>query len=442
VNFLRPVFALIDYIGKIPKRGGRLLFAFHACSRRGRSATTLIAITGSSGKSTTARLLNHILAARGKTEAIIQHHFYSAIIRKVLSLKKHAEFAVCEVSAGGKGEIPRIARVLQPDVGIVTFVGLEHYSTFRSIRKIADEKAELIKAIRRGGFAILNADDELVVGMRECTAERIVTIGRQKPADYRVVDAVSRYPEPLTVEIVWSGGHARIKTGFFGEHFWLSVAAAFATAMELGLPQDLVISQCESFQQMADRLQPYPTLNGPVFLLDTIKAPFGTVGLPFEEVAKANVERRRIVVGQISDYAGSRNAKYRDTFRMGMKACDQVIFVGDHAHRSKASAQEIASGRFVALNTVREVSDHIRKTAKAGELILLKGSGSFHLERVALAWSHDVRCWSERCGIRGSCFECGLYEFPFEAHEAIRKKPVGKRGRFGIRSLLATFKTK
>ena len=65
------------------------------------------------------------------------------------------------------------------------------------------------------------------------------------------------------------------------------------------------------------------------------------------------------------------------------------------------------------------------------ELILLKSSGNLHLERVALAWNHDVKCWTDKCGRKVNCFLCGLYEHPFEEHAAIvrQKKAANRKNR-------------
>ena len=53
-------------------------------------------------------------------------------------------------------------------------------------------------------------------------------------------------------------------------------------------------------------------------------------------------------------------------------------------------------------------------------MILLKGSANLHLERAALDWTHDVKCWETACGKSASCFGCGLYEIPFSEHKAFR----------------------
>ena len=115
---------------------------------------------------------------------------------------------------------------------------------------------------------------------------------------------------------------------------------------------------------------------------------------------------------------------------------DQVIYTGDNAHRSRASQGDHESGRFVELRTAKEVSDHIKQTAVPDELILVKSSSNLHLERIALAWTHDVKCWISACGKSESCQVCGLYEVPFEQHDAFVKNRRLDRRRRRFRWLL------
>ena len=392
---------------------------FTARRARRRSSSTFIGVTGSSAKTTTTCLLGHILEGHGNVYTQAKRNIIRHVRETAKAGKPSVDFVVSEVGVAQLGDMQPMADLLQPDVAIVTFIGLDHKSAFRNREAIAAEKGALVEAIRPGGLAVLNADDELVMSMADRTEARVVTFGRNRDADYRVVSASSSYPGPLTVYIVWLGGEIRIRSRLLGEHFWLSIVAAVAAAKELGVPVETIRERCASFQPVQNRCTPFATEDGPVFILDTAKAPWENLPLAMRVVETAVAPRKRIVIGQISDYAGNPRAKYRDAYRAARAVSDQVIFVGENAHRSKASQEDREAGRFIASRTAREVHQHIKNTAVAGEMILLKGSRNLHLERVALAWKHDVRCWVDRCGLLRDCVDCGLYETPFEEHEPI-----------------------
>jgi UDP-N-acetylmuramoyl-tripeptide--D-alanyl-D-alanine ligase len=336
-------------------------------------------------------------------------------------------FAVLEVAASIKGSVARLAHIVRPDVAIVTMVGLEHYSAFRSLEAVAEEKGHLVGAIRPGGFAVLNADDEHVLAMRGRTGERIVTFGKSEAADFRVLSTDFAFPGPLSVRIAWADREESLTSSLVGAHFWLSVAAAFAAAVELGVPVALIKERISGFAPMSNRCQVVEAPGEPTFILDSAKAPFGTIGLAFDVVGTATARRKRIVIGQISDYPGNPNPKYRHIYKLARAVADEVIGVGENAHKLRAPEEDIASGRFRRLPDAHALHVYLQETAVEGDLILLKSSNSLHLERVVLARRGEVRCWTNKCGRRDGCVSCGLWAVPYEDHARARSRARWRR---------------
>jgi UDP-N-acetylmuramoyl-tripeptide--D-alanyl-D-alanine ligase len=211
--------------------------------------------------------------------------------------------------------------------------------------------------------------------------------------------------------------HTRLLAPFFA----LNVAAACACALELGVPAEAIVERMASFSPLPGRFEVVRTSDGPTFILDTLKAPFYTLGSAFSAFGALPAKRKRIVVGQISD-AKKPKQTYRDAYKVAREAADQVLMVGDWSHRSQASEEDIASGRFHAFQEPLDVLRLLEATATPDDLILIKGSTSQHLERIALAWDRDVRCWKANCGLRIPCRTCGLYDHPFESHKRLRRK--------------------
>lgn len=408
---------------------------FLAGRGRRRSSATFIAVTGSSAKTTTSALLADILERHARVRKQVFDNTEGDIAAAMRRLRPTDEYVVLEMGVGMKGDMDRFMRLVKPDVAIVTLIGLEHYSEFRSREAVAQEKGGLVEAVRPGGFALLNADDPHVMSMAERTKERIVTFGRDNEADYRAVSVSFRFPGPLVVEIAAPDGAHRVATNLVGAHFWLSVTAAFAVARELGVPVETILEACAEFEPPDGRCEVLRVPGGPTFVLDTGKAPWETIGLSMQAIADADAPRKRIVVGQISDYPGSSRPKYRGAYKAAREVGQEVIFAGDNAHRHGASEEDRAAGRIVELRTAREVHDYLRRTAIEDEVVLIKSAQLLHLERAALGFTHDVKCWEHVCGERVGCIGCGLYEYPFEQHKALRRRRKRDRQLQRLRSL-------
>ncbi|MEI9405855.1 Mur ligase family protein [Mesorhizobium argentiipisi] len=423
---------------------GWRLRRYRANRARAQSKAVFIGITGSSGKSTATSLLGHILAGHGTVHTQVLANTLNALVRTLYKRMKRVgefDYVVFEAGAYEPGSIRGMAQMLKPDVALVTMIRLEHVGKFRTLEAVAQEKRALVDALEPGGIAVLNCDDPYVLAMAAGAKCRIATFGQFGNADYRVTDVYAAYPELLRLSLHWRGGVLDIRAPFPGEQFWLPVAAAAAAALELGVPAEKVVARLASFEPLPNRCKVQKTDGGPQFLVDTAKAPWHSIDLALDMMAKARAARKCIVLGQISDYVGS-TRKYGTAYGIARDIAEEVIYTGDNAHRSRASQADRDSGRFVELRTPKEVSDHIKQTAVPGELILLKSSSNLHLERIALAWTHDVRCWIPACGKKEDCQTCGLFDVPFQEHKSFvadrrlerRKDRLGRLlGRLGFR---------
>ncbi len=427
---------LADVRSRVATKRLEALFA-RARSARGTSGARFIGITGSSAKTTTTALLGHILAAKGRVATQADSNVLRAVAKILVNGARRSDFVVAELGIGGKGQMQPMAGLLRPDVAVVTLVALEHRTAFQTVEAIAEEKGMLVESLEPGGFAVLNADDPLVMAMAARTAERIVTFGRGSEAHYRATDVRAGYPGPLRVDLQWPGGTLALRSQFLAEHFWLSVSAASAVALELGVRPHDVAERIASFIPGSSRFELIEVPDGPAFIVDTIKAPWHSLPLSVEAIRQASAPRKRFVLGQISDFAGS-NTKYRDIYRSLRDVVDQVMFVGEHSHRSRATPEEIANGKFVAFSNPKELAERIRETAVPDEVIMLKGSSSLHIERVAMSFVKDVQCWVPVCGRTEGCEVCGLYGMPFELHRG--RKRYKRRGWLG--RLFARWRTR
>ena len=291
---------------------------WRAIFARKRSAATFVAVTGSSGKTTTAALLAHILSGVAPVRSQVGTNVYRAHVRSLQHPPPNGCYFVSEAGSDGPGTLAPMLNVLRPNVGVVTLVALEHKSTFRTVEAVVEEKGKLVEVLPASGLAILNYDDPRVVAMAQRTKARIVTFGRTG-GDYVLSNVRCEEPGDLRLTITHAGQVFEIATAFTGVHYTLAVGAAFSCAHQLGVPPAVIIERIASFTPVFARCSVHRVPNGPVFINDADKAPHHSLRLAFDMMAGFHAPRKRIVLGQISD--SSRSDKvYAQTYRAARAA--------------------------------------------------------------------------------------------------------------------------
>jgi UDP-N-acetylmuramoyl-tripeptide--D-alanyl-D-alanine ligase len=390
---------------------GRLLPYAARLRRLTLHGTFFIAITGSCGKTTSTKLIRAVLRRNGVFMVGYGYNTEKAAARAVLKVPATARFCLQELGADIKGSIARMVKILRPNIGVVTMVGSDHYKAFRTLDETAKEKGSLVESLPASGIAILNADDPHVLAMARRTRARVITFGLSPEADIRASDLSGAWPDHLAFTVSVGGQSKRVKTRFHGVHWTSSVLAAIACGLACGLELGACAGAVERVDPVFRRCSVHRVPAGPVFVLDTWKAPLWTIAstLTFLEMARA--PRKTVVVGTLSDYAGNAGRTYRKVARQALAVADRVIFVGPHAFHCEALRQE-TGGRLFAFPTAYAASRFVAKESDEGELILIKGSGGDHLERIALSHFGDIVCWREGCGKAPPCQTCREYRTP------------------------------
>ncbi len=154
---------------------------------------TVLAVTGSSGKTTVKDLLAAVLATSGPTVAPVNSlNGEIGVPLTVCRIDGETRFLVAEMGARGIGHISYLTEIAPPRVAVVLNVGLAHVGEFGSVDNIAVAKSELPRSLPADGLAILNRDDARVTAMAKGLSCRVVTVGEHEDADLRAVEVRAR----------------------------------------------------------------------------------------------------------------------------------------------------------------------------------------------------------------------------------------------------------
>ncbi|MFZ1711751.1 MAG: Mur ligase family protein, partial [Nitrosomonas sp.] len=396
---------------------GRLAYTFTSARlhRIRLSQTTFIGITGSAGKTTTKNLSHLILSAFYpviSTEGTMNTPII--IAETLLATERRHRFCIMEIGAFKAGALDLPMRLLTPRIGILTNIGKDHFRAFegKSIDGIAAEKAKLIKALPADGTAVLNIDDARVKAIGEQCRARIIWVGRDEGATIRLIEATSRYPEPLKLTIAYQGKTYNVITQLHGTQLALSVLSALGVAVAAGIPLEKAIPLLAEAWPEDGWMQIVDGGKGVTFIREDFKAPLWSLGASFQFLGEAAAIRKIAVIGSVSDFNGKSPSIYRRSAREATEYADIVIFVGQHAHRALRARKDENDQVLQGFATMREAADYLRSILQPGDLVLLKGSNKVdHLERLVFDRQQPIQCWQERCGLDRFCNHCSqLYQ--------------------------------
>lgn len=342
-----------------------------------------IAVTGSCGKTTAKELIAAVLETRLKgrrTPGSLKGSPH--LERTIASVKPWDDFCLVEMAIARRGVLvfDRILRLIRPRVGVVTVVGTDHLSIYRSAEAVAAQKGRLIESLPRRGVAILNADDPRVRDMqRRCTA-RVITYGVAADALLRAENVSARWPERLSFSLHHQGQTFAVRTQLCGDHMVCAVLAALAVGLAMGIPLAEAVAAVATVPPFDMRLSPLDHPDGFTIVRDDFKAPFWSIPAALRFMKEARAQRKLVVFGTISDYAGGSDAAYVAVARQALEAADQVIFVGNASAKSLKAERHAQAQALRAFYSVEAAAEHLRGCLQPGDLVLLKGSRIDRLE--------------------------------------------------------------
>jgi UDP-N-acetylmuramoyl-tripeptide--D-alanyl-D-alanine ligase len=343
-----------------------------------------VGITGSVGKTTTKEATAAALGARFRvlrTAASFNNEI--GVPLTFLRIEPTHEVAVVELGFYVPGEIADLCRLVRPRIGIITEIPAipVHFSRTPSVEAIAKGKAELIESLPDDGVALLNADSPRVRALAPRTRARVVLFGESDEAELRAVDVQASGLDGLRFTAVYGGERARVALPIPGRQLLPAALSALGAAHALGVPLAEAAVALGTLEQPAHRME---IRRGPgvTVIDDSYNASPAAV-----EAALAvlrDVKGRRIaVLGDMLELgtfsAGAHEALGRDSAR----STDVLIGIGELARTAVDTARSAGLAQAYWASEPAEALVVLRRVQQKGDTILVKGSHSLRLDRLA-----------------------------------------------------------
>jgi UDP-N-acetylmuramoyl-tripeptide--D-alanyl-D-alanine ligase len=388
---------------------GRLLFVDNtACAFQGLAARLVaewhrpvVAVTGSAGKTTMKDLIAHCLGAAGnvlKSSGNLNTCYGMPLVlaRMVIGGAKPSDydFAVLEMGMSSFGEIARLVSIAPPEVGVVGNVGTAHIEFFGSQQRIARAKAEMVDGVKPGGVAVLNADDPLVIGMRERRDDiAVISFGVESGASVTARDIAAVPGGGSRFILKTPDGEAEVKMSLIGRHNVYNALAAAAVAGYFGFSPEQIASRLATSEPSKMRGELMRFANGVTVIDDSYNSNPQALLQSVRAMIDVSISgasgpsgRRIVVAGEMLELGDHGPDLHRKSGQeIAALGIDVLIGVRGLASELVAGAVE-ASGNAASLTsfceTPEEAAEFLVASALPGDVILVKGSRGVRMEKV------------------------------------------------------------
>lgn len=373
------------YRVKQTRRALEDLAAYH----RRRFALPVIAVTGSSGKTTTKELIASVLAQKfrvHKTEKNYNNEI--GLAQTLLSLQPEDEVCVVEMGMRARGEIKRLAEIAAPTVGVVTNVGVAHLERLGSQDAIAAAKQELIESIPENGTAVLNWNDKRVRSMASVCHGRVISYGIEPQANVQALDiqyglGKTKFTCRIFDEVF------PVTLPLLGAHNVANALATVAVARVLGLSANRIQRALadavagELRQEIIDR-------SGIRFVNDAYNANPLSMAASLTSLSQFGEGRYVAVIGDMLELGPDEVAMHEELATAVIAAgITELITVGPLARALGEAVKKQSHVNVHSVANTNEVMPLLKPLLQEGDIVLIKGSHSLRLDTLVTEWSNS-----------------------------------------------------
>ncbi|MDP8259227.1 MAG: UDP-N-acetylmuramoyl-tripeptide--D-alanyl-D-alanine ligase [Candidatus Aadella gelida] len=347
---------------------------------RKRIKATVIAITGSNGKTTVKDLLAHVLSSKYKL--VSSRRSFNNVIGVGLTLfdvRNDHEIVILELGTNHPGEMSILGDIVRPDVVIITNIGQSHIEFFGNKEGVFKEKIELLKFLKRGGGIFLNGDDPFLQGIQSDRGD-VNYYGSSKNCDFIIKDI-----EGVNEGYVFYVNENEYIFPQKGIHNVYNVTVAIAVAQSLGVGDEKIRERVKNVSMPPMRLERIKTCER-YFINDAYNSNPESFECALNVLENSECSGERVVIaGDMLELGAESESLHRAIGKsVARRKINKLIVLGSWANSTIEGALEegMSSDNVIRADGCEHASEIIRKRTVKESLILLKASRAAKLEEI------------------------------------------------------------
>jgi len=386
----------------------------------------IIGITGSVGKTSTKEAVYSVLANKFNVRKNIKNYnneigvpltiigaeaqgrsmvgwlvvFVKALKLILIKDKKYPEILILEMGVDRPGDMKYLTKIVKPDIGVVTLIGPVHLEFFGTIEKIQKEKGELIRNLKKTGFAILNYDNEKTRKIEEMSKVKVLTYGFEEKAQVKAQELIFSFSEEGVKKDSWNLAGVSFKLSYngsfvpvllpqvVGETAVYASLAASAVGIALGMNLVDIATTLKNYKSPRGRMNLIPGIKNTLIIDDSYNSSPQSSKSALDIAGKIKIlegARRLAVLGDMLELGSYSEDGHREVGKYLVKVgIDKLVLVGERSRDIGRGAEDAGMKKddIFHFQDSEIAGKFVQERMKEGDLVLVKGSQGVRMERI------------------------------------------------------------
>ena len=345
----------------------------------------VVAVTGSSGKTTTKEMIATVAGLSGPV--LKNKGNYNNLVGlplSLLDLSVEHEMAVVELGTNKRGEIARLATIADPDIGVITNIGPAHLEWFGSLDVVMEEKGDLFLNMRNNGVAIINRDDPYSRVLADRWWGRNISFGIDENAFVRAERIFMRGERGISFTLNMGGIGKGIDMAVVGRHNIYNALACAAACSAMDIGYDVICEGLSAFRQIEGRMDIHRLKDGGTVIDDTYNANPASVMEALKTLGDLKGKNESIVIlGDMLELGEEAGRLHEDVGRaIADTGVSNLFLKGEFSQSVAKGAVEngFSEDHIYFAETPDKVMGVLHSLVRERDWILVKGSRRMKME--------------------------------------------------------------
>lgn len=367
-----------------------------AAANRAKLNIPVLALTGSSGKTTTKDLLIDLLSGSGSVVATVgSKNNEIGLPTTLLGASAQTSAIVLEMGARRVGNIRELCGIAKPNIVGITNIGSAHLGIFGSLKNLIATKSEILGGLTEVDTAVLNADQEVSYQMAKNTKAKVQYAGRAANADFRItnlrLDALAR----ASFNLITPVGEIKVELKLIGEHQAANAAIAAAMAVAAGVP----LTEIEIKLNLATPRSPLRMsvnqIADVMLLNDSYNANPESMKAALDTLTNVQSPGRKIFIAGEMGELGQAAQDLHQEFGALVAASHIDLFWSAGELMQHAADTAVKNGmpeeRVRWFQTREAMTQQLRHEIKSGDIVLIKASRAAGFDQIVESLKADIQ---------------------------------------------------